>query len=84
MSHNNPIPVNARDKFIQYMELYDDPELSDRKRFEALEEAAAKFCNNHGLRYANTFHAADQYLRMKAQCPSTPHGHCAEDAQMRA
>ena len=84
MSHNNPIPVSARASFVRYMDLHDDPELSDRKRFEALEVAAARFCNNNGLRYANSFNAADQYLRMKAQCPSTPQGDSTEDAQMRA
>ena len=67
MSKANPIPVNAREKFSQYMALHDDSALNDRKRFEQLEEAAARFCQNHGLRYANSYSAAQQYLRMTQQ-----------------
>ena len=67
MSKANPIPVNAREKFTQYMALHDDSALSDRKRFEKLEEAAGRFCQNHGLRYANSYSAAQQYLRMAQQ-----------------
>ena len=67
MSKANPIPVNARPQFAQYMALHDDSTLSDRKRFEQLEEAAARFCQNHGLRYANSYSAAQQYLRMAQQ-----------------
>ena len=67
MSKASPVPVNAREKFSQYMALYDDPALTERKRFEQLEQAAARFCQNHGLRYANSYSAAQQYLRMTQQ-----------------
>ena len=67
MSKASPIPVNARAKFVQYMALYDDSSLSERKRFEQLEEAAARFCQNNGLRYADSYSAAQQYLRMTQQ-----------------
>lgn len=67
MSKASPIPVNAREKFVQYMALYDDSSLSERKRFEQLEEAAARFCQNNGLRYADSYSDAQQYLRMAQQ-----------------
>ena len=67
MSKASPIPVNAREKFVQYMALYDDSSLSERKRFEQLEEAAARLCQNNGLRYADSYSAAQQYLRMTQQ-----------------
>ena len=65
MSRKSPIPVNARAQFAQYMDLHDDTALSERKRFEQLEQAAARFCQNNGLRYADSYSAAHQYLRMK-------------------
>lgn len=67
MSRKSPIPVNARNQFAQYMALHDDPALSERKRFEQLEDAAARFCRNNQLNYADSYEAANQYLRMKQE-----------------
>ena len=67
MSRKSPIPVNARAQFALYMALHDDTSLSERKRFEALEEAASRFCRNNQLNYADSYEAANQYLRMKQE-----------------
>ncbi len=67
MSRKSPIPVNARHQFALYMALHDDPALSERKRFEQLEGAAARFCRNNQLNFADSYEAAHQYLRMKQE-----------------
>ena len=67
MSKASPVPVYAREKLSQYMALHDDPALTERKRFEQLEQAAARFCQNNGMRYADSYSAAQQYLRMAQQ-----------------
>lgn len=67
MSRKSPIPVNARHQFALYMALHDDPALSERKRFEQLEDAAARFCRNNQLNFADSYEAAHQYLRMKQE-----------------